>query len=348
MTITKYLTGGALAAMAAALALAATPAIARDKGDSRSARENMGRSWQTARSSPDSGSRSQSRQDNSRSEARSPPARQAQQAPQQRQWSPPARQAPEARQQGGGRPQAPRQDSRRGNDGAGRDWNSGVRTPPVAQRGGDVTTRGGDVATRTPPAAREIRSTGRNSTYADSNRNRTYTARDSSTYRGNDRDRQNDSYRNGNRDNYRSGDRDDRSGDRDYRSGDRDYRSGGRDYRRGDHDYRRGDRDGHRWDNRGWRNDRRYDWQRYRATNRNVYRLGRYYAPYRGYSYRRLTIGLFVDSLFYSNRYWINDPWNYRLPDVYGPYRWVRYYDDALLVDVYSGEVVDVIYDFFW
>ena len=31
-----------------------------------------------------------------------------------------------------------------------------------------------------------------------------------------------------------------------------------------------------------------------------------------------------------------------------GPYRWVRYYDDALLVDIYSGEVVDVIYDFFW
>lgn len=52
--------------------------------------------------------------------------------------------------------------------------------------------------------------------------------------------------------------------------------------------------------------------------------------------------------MFYSSRYWIDDPWQYRLPDVYGPYRWVRYYDDALLVDVYSGEVVDVIHDFFW
>ena len=31
-----------------------------------------------------------------------------------------------------------------------------------------------------------------------------------------------------------------------------------------------------------------------------------------------------------------------------GPYRWVRYYDDVLLVDIYSGEVVDVIHDFFW
>jgi hypothetical protein len=52
--------------------------------------------------------------------------------------------------------------------------------------------------------------------------------------------------------------------------------------------------------------------------------------------------------MFYGSNYWINDPWQYRLPPVYGPYRWVRYYDDVLLVDVYSGEVVDVIYDFFW
>ena len=51
---------------------------------------------------------------------------------------------------------------------------------------------------------------------------------------------------------------------------------------------------------------------------------------------------------FFGSRYWISDPWRYRLPPVYGPYRWVRYYDDALLVDIYSGEVVDVIYDFFW
>ena len=59
-------------------------------------------------------------------------------------------------------------------------------------------------------------------------------------------------------------------------------------------------------------------------------------------------MGVYLDSLFYSNRYWIGDPYYYRLPPAYGPYRWVRYYDDALLVDIYSGEVVDVIYDVFW
>jgi hypothetical protein len=55
-----------------------------------------------------------------------------------------------------------------------------------------------------------------------------------------------------------------------------------------------------------------------------------------------------LDSLFFGQNYWISDPFYYRLPEVYGPYRWVRYYDDALLVDIYSGQVVDVIYDFFW
>jgi len=59
-------------------------------------------------------------------------------------------------------------------------------------------------------------------------------------------------------------------------------------------------------------------------------------------------VGFFLDSLFFQPRYFINDPFAYRLPDVYGPYRWVRYYDDVLLVDIYTGEVVDVINDFFW
>ena len=71
-------------------------------------------------------------------------------------------------------------------------------------------------------------------------------------------------------------------------------------------------------------------------------------APYRDYRYRRLSIGFYLDSVFFGSRYWINDPWTYRLPAVYGPYRWVRYYDDVLLVNTYSGEVVDVIHDFFW
>jgi hypothetical protein len=101
------------------------------------------------------------------------------------------------------------------------------------------------------------------------------------------------------------------------------------------------------WNN-NWRRDNRYNWSSYRNANRNLFRGDRYYSPYRNWSYRRLGIGFTLQPLFYSSSYWINDPWQYRLPDAYGPYRWVRYYDDSLLVDIYTGEVVDVINDFFW
>ncbi len=100
--------------------------------------------------------------------------------------------------------------------------------------------------------------------------------------------------------------------------------------------------------NRGWRTENRYDWTRYRSTNRNAYRLPRYYAPYGWSSYRRLSIGLSLAPQLWGQNYWIADPWSYRLPDAYGQYRWVRYYDDALLVDLDSGQVVDAVYGIFW
>jgi Ni/Co efflux regulator RcnB len=92
-----------------------------------------------------------------------------------------------------------------------------------------------------------------------------------------------------------------------------------------------------------------YDWHGYRGSNRGIYRLPRYYAPSGwGYGYRRFGIGFTLNSILFSSQYWINDPYYYRLPEAYGPYRWVRYYNDALLVDVETGEVVDTIYDIFW
>ena len=100
--------------------------------------------------------------------------------------------------------------------------------------------------------------------------------------------------------------------------------------------------------NHSWRNDRRYDWRSYRQAHRNHYRLGRYYSPYRDYRYRRLSIGISLGSAFYGSRYWINNPGYYRLPAAYPGTRWIRYYDDVLLIDTYTGEVIDVIYDFFW
>lgn len=155
-------------------------------------------------------------------------------------------------------------------------------------------------------------------------------------------------------DQYRQDRRDDR---RDFRTERRDDRRDyNRDARRNDWnrggtwnrggDWNRGGQQ--RW-NREWRNDRRYDWQGWRGSNRYAYRLPRYYPP-RGYNYgyQRFGIGITLGSILFQQNYWINDPWDYRLPPAYGPYRWVRYYNDALLVDIDTGEVVDVIYDIFW
>lgn len=106
--------------------------------------------------------------------------------------------------------------------------------------------------------------------------------------------------------------------------------------------------DQRRWDN-GWRQDNRYNWSSYRDRYGDRYRMGRYAAP-RGwdYGYRRFSVGIVLSSLLYSNSYWLSDPYAYRLPPAYGTLRWVRYYDDAMLVDIRDGYVVDVIHDFFW
>jgi hypothetical protein len=148
---------------------------------------------------------------------------------------------------------------------------------------------------------------------------------------------------------------DDRRWDNNNRGDDRRWDNAGRDNRRWDNDRRGNDR---RWDNdrrdwngRGyrsdWRNDRRYDWRSWRNAHSDRYR-SRYYAP-RGwnYGYRPFYRGAFLQSFFYAPSYWLADPWDYRLPPVYGPYRWVRYYGDVLLVNVDTGEVVDVIQGFF-
>ena len=101
--------------------------------------------------------------------------------------------------------------------------------------------------------------------------------------------------------------------------------------------------------NRGWRGDQRFDWGRYRNENRFAFHLPRYYAPGGwNYGYRRFSAGYTLNSLLFVQDYWIDDPYDYRLPPAYGPYRWVRYYNDALLVDIRNGYVVDVVNNIFW
>jgi Ni/Co efflux regulator RcnB len=96
-----------------------------------------------------------------------------------------------------------------------------------------------------------------------------------------------------------------------------------------------------------WRHDRRYDWRDWRKRNRTHFHFGFYSDPF-GWDYMRYGIGWRLWPSYYRNSFWLNDSWQYRLPPAYGPYRWIRYYNDALLVNIYTGEVVDVEYDVFW
>lgn len=186
---------------------------------------------------------------------------------------------------------------------------------------------------------------------------------DWSNARRDNRQERNDARRD-NRQDWRDAQRDNRQDWREARRDDRqDWRTGARDGDRDRHEWRDNERR-HDWRdnnrrndwrasryswNQDWRRDNRYDWRTYRERNRHIYRRSRYYAPYGwNYGYRSFSIGISLWSGLYDRSYWIDDPYYYRLPPAYGSLRWVRYYDDALLVDIRTGYVVDVIHDFFW
>jgi Ni/Co efflux regulator RcnB len=97
----------------------------------------------------------------------------------------------------------------------------------------------------------------------------------------------------------------------------------------------------------GWRHDHRYDWRHWRDRHRSLFRIGVYYDPF-GWSYRPYQIGWRLWPSYYGRRFRINDPYEYRLPYAPAGTVWVRYWDDALLVDTWTGEVIDVIHNFFW
>jgi len=87
-------------------------------------------------------------------------------------------------------------------------------------------------------------------------------------------------------------------------------------------------------------------WRDWRNGHRDLF--SRHYHAPRGYRYRSVYAGFFLEPFFYGSSYWLDDPYDYRLPPVEWPLRWVHYYNDALLVDVTTGEVVDVIPNFFF
>ncbi len=93
--------------------------------------------------------------------------------------------------------------------------------------------------------------------------------------------------------------------------------------------------------NRNWGRD---DWRSYRDGNRAIYARGDWRAPFR---YRDFRSGVRIAPSYYGSRYFIADPWRYRLPPARGYSRWVRHYNDVLLVDTRRGVVLQVYRSFF-
>jgi Ni/Co efflux regulator RcnB len=67
----------------------------------------------------------------------------------------------------------------------------------------------------------------------------------------------------------------------------------------------------------------------------------------RGWGYRRWTLGEALPALFLAEPYYFDYGFLGVPPPPFGT-RWVRYGPDALLVNVRSGRIVDVVYDAFY
>ena len=57
---------------------------------------------------------------------------------------------------------------------------------------------------------------------------------------------------------------------------------------------------------------------------------------------------MILPSIFWARRYWINDYWQFGLQNPPYGYVWVRYGRDAMLVDVYDGRILRVVYGLFY
>ncbi len=99
------------------------------------------------------------------------------------------------------------------------------------------------------------------------------------------------------------------------------------------------------------------NWNRYpRQFDSNVYQRN-YSAPRQyhwrtynrpsGWYYQRWVFGQIFPSMFWARDYWITDYWMFDLPIPPYGYVWVRYGDDALLVNRRTGRVLQVIYGIF-
>ncbi len=106
-----------------------------------------------------------------------------------------------------------------------------------------------------------------------------------------------------------------------------------------------------RWsDSQAWSRERpRYDRRYYPPVYRTPQRFhAPFYRPPYGYYARNWGFGDVLPRGWYGQDYRILDWWVYDLPIPPVGYDWVRIGDDAVLIDSFTGRVVQVVYDLFW
>lgn len=86
--------------------------------------------------------------------------------------------------------------------------------------------------------------------------------------------------------------------------------------------------------------------------HRNIVAVHRYHwRPYvrpHGWYYRRWVFGERLPLIFWTRNYWITDYWMFGLEIPPLGCEWVRYGNDALLIDTRTGEILQVIYGVFY
>lgn len=165
----------------------------------------------------------------------------------------------------------------------------------------------------------------------------------------------------GSREGRRDGDRRDWDGRGDGRRDDRrDWDRRGDDRRdwngrdRDRNDWDRRDRDRNDWDRRSWdrrddrRDHRRWERGRYPQVYVNPHRYRYNWRPPSGFYVRSWGYGEFFPRGWFGPGWWIVDPWRYDLPLPPPGFDWVRSGPDALLIDEYSGRIVQVVRNAFW
>jgi Ni/Co efflux regulator RcnB len=77
------------------------------------------------------------------------------------------------------------------------------------------------------------------------------------------------------------------------------------------------------------------------------FHYGSYNAPH-GYHYQRWSYGEYLPSMYWARDYWLTSWWMFDLAIPPYGYEWVRYGDDALLVNVDTGQILQVDYGVFY